>query len=202
MFIKLFLVPFDFKHFFMKKITTITTFLLCTFCIMLTLKSNGQALNSSDIKAELATDWQRAKDYTNEYLNTMPANKYNARAVDSLRSFAAQILHLAAANIFLMSIATGDQPLPWTSFDLESRKTAQSRDSVVYYVNASYDFCMSAVKNSDPNKWGEKVKAFGQFEGSRFAFMQKAFEHQTHHRGQTTIYIRLQNIKPPQEKLF
>jgi uncharacterized damage-inducible protein DinB len=30
----------------------------------------------------------------------------------------------------------------------------------------------------------------------------KTFEHQTHHRGQTTIYIRTQGIKPPQEKLF
>jgi uncharacterized damage-inducible protein DinB len=30
----------------------------------------------------------------------------------------------------------------------------------------------------------------------------KAFEHQTHHRGQTTVYIRLAGAKPPQEKLF
>nr|WP_324497299.1 DinB family protein [Haliscomenobacter sp.] len=32
--------------------------------------------------------------------------------------------------------------------------------------------------------------------------MLKAFEYQTHHRGQTTIYIRLLGIKPPNEKLF
>jgi uncharacterized damage-inducible protein DinB len=32
--------------------------------------------------------------------------------------------------------------------------------------------------------------------------MLKTFEHQTHHRGQTTIYIRLLGIRPPQEKLF
>jgi len=30
----------------------------------------------------------------------------------------------------------------------------------------------------------------------------KAFEHQTHHRGQTTIYIRLVGLKPPGERLF
>ena len=32
--------------------------------------------------------------------------------------------------------------------------------------------------------------------------MNKTFEHQTHHRGQATIYIRLQGIKPPEERLF
>jgi uncharacterized damage-inducible protein DinB len=32
--------------------------------------------------------------------------------------------------------------------------------------------------------------------------LSKGFEHQTHHRGQTTIYLRLKGVKPPQEKLF
>lgn len=186
----------------MKRITSITALFFLAFCFMLSLKTSGQSLTSADIKAQLAADWQRAKDYTNEYLNTMPANKYGTKAVDSLRSFAQQMIHLAAANIFLMSSATGEKPLSWASFTIEERQTALSKDSVVYYVNSSYDYCINAVKNSDPDKWGEKIKVFGQFEGTRFAFMQKTFEHQTHHRGQTTIYIRLQGIKPPQEKLF
>ena len=71
----------------------------------------------------------------------------------------------------------------------------------MYYVTASYDYCLNAVKNSNTAKWKDNVKLFG-FETTKFALMQKTFEHQTHHRGQTTIYIRLNNIKPPQEKLF
>jgi uncharacterized damage-inducible protein DinB len=30
----------------------------------------------------------------------------------------------------------------------------------------------------------------------------KLFEHQTHHRGQTTVYLRLAKATPPNEKLF
>ena len=120
----------------------------------LSYKTSGQGLNSDDIKAQLAADWQRAKEYTVEYLNTMPANKYSAKAVDSLRSFAEQMLHLATANVFLMGTATGDQMLPWVSFGLEKRSTAQNKDSVMYYVTTSYDFCMNAVKNSDTKKMG------------------------------------------------
>ncbi|MBO0721263.1 MAG: damage-inducible protein DinB, partial [Blastocatellia bacterium] len=29
-----------------------------------------------------------------------------------------------------------------------------------------------------------------------------SFEHQTHHRGQTTIYLRLKGVTPPGEKLY
>ena len=185
----------------MKKI--IFSYSLCFLLLgfLFSTNSSAQALSNEDLKTQMTNDWQRGKEYTIEYMNTMPANKYSYKAVDSLRSFAQQLLHLATANVFLMATATDQAPLPWASFGLENSATAQNKDSVVYYVNASYDYCMNAVKNSDPAKWKEKKTVFG-FEATKFAFMQKAFEHQTHHRGQTTVYIRLNNIKPPQEKLF
>ena len=71
----------------------------------------------------------------------------------------------------------------------------------MYYVTASYDYCINAVKTSDVNKWGEK-KSLGKMQETKFALMMKTFEHQTHHRGQATIYIRLQGIRPPGERLF
>jgi uncharacterized damage-inducible protein DinB len=150
----------------------------------------------------MVKDWERAKAYTIDYLNTMPAGKYSFKAVDSIRSFAQQMLHLASGNVFLMSNATGDKGLPWLMSNPEGRTSSQQKDSVMYYVTASYDYCMNQVKNLDPAKWGENTKLFGRFEQTRFALMNKTFEHQGHHRGQTTIYIRLQGIKPPEERLF
>jgi len=173
------------------------------FCpLMLPLVGNTQTLSSEDIKAQLIKEWQRAKNYTIQYLNTMPADKYSFKPVDSIRSFAQQMLHLAQGNIVLMSNATDQKPTPLPKIDLEQSPTAQTKDSVMYYVIASYDYCISAVKNLDVNKWGEKKKLLNNFEETRFALILKTFEHQTHHRGQTTIYIRLQGIRPPQERLF
>lgn len=185
----------------MKKIYSTSVLFFLFFGTVFSTRLSAQALSNDELKMMMTGDWVRAKAYTIEYLNTMPADKYSFKAVDSLRSFAQQMLHLATANVFLMSTATDQPPLPWTNFELENRKAAQSADSVMYYVIASYDYCLNAVKNSDPGKWKEKKTVFG-FEATKYAFMQKAFEHQTHHRGQTTIYIRLNNIKPPQEKLF
>lgn len=173
------------------------TIALSTFSI----KIQAQALSADDIKAQLVKEWERAKNYTGQYLNTMPADKYSFKAVDSIRSFAQQMLHLAMANCFLMANATGQAPPSWLKESLEKSPTAQNKDSVTYYVNASYDFAANAVKATDPAKWGEKKKLFGM-EETTFALMIKTFEHQTHHRGQTTIYIRLLGIRPPEEMLF
>ena len=157
-------------------------------------------LNADSIRAELVKDWQRAKAYTGEYLNTMPADKYAFRATDSIRNFAQQMLHLAQANTFFISNGTGVQK-DLSSGSLEQRSSAQSKDSVVYYVNASYDHAIDAIGKMDVSKLGEKVK-FRDFEFSRLNWINKAFEHQTHHRGQTTIYIRMAGIRPPNERLF
>lgn len=184
----------------MKKIITATTFAL--FILITSSQLQAQSLGSEDIKAQMVKDWERGKAYTIDYLNTMPANKYSFKAHDSIRSFAQQMLHLAAGNVFLTMTATDAPPPGWLSFTLEQRVSAQQKDSVVYYVSSSYDYVINAVKSSDINKWGEKKKVFNQFDETRFAILNKAFEHQGHHRGQTTIYIRLLGIKPPEERLF
>jgi uncharacterized damage-inducible protein DinB len=173
----------------------------CTAAILLmVLTTRAQSLET--VKAQMVKDWERARAYTIEYLNTMPADKYSFKATDSTRSFAQQMLHLAGGNIFLMSQASKDKTPAGIDFGLEQRTSAQGKDSVMHYVLASYDYCINAVKNSDVSKWNEEVKVFNKFTETKFSMMNKAFEHQTHHRGQTTIYIRLQGIKPPQEKLF
>jgi uncharacterized damage-inducible protein DinB len=186
---------------FMKNAVSSTAlFCLLLFAASTTVKS--QAISTNDIKAQMTADWARAKAYTVDYLNTMPADKYGFKAADSIRSFAQQMLHLASANVFLMMTATGQPPLPWLSMDLETRPSAQNKDSVMYYVTTSYDYCQNAVSQFDASKWGEKTKVFNTYEVTRFAMLNKTFEHQTHHRGQTTIYIRQNGIKPPQERLF
>ena len=68
-------------------------------------------------------DWQRAKDYTDSYLATMPADKYSFKAVDSIRSFAQQMLHLATANSFFMAAVTGQPPV-FGQRNLEESTTA------------------------------------------------------------------------------
>ena len=186
----------------MKKYLITAATSLFLFVLLSPASLKAQALSVEDIKAQMVKDWERAKAYTVDYLNTMPENKYSFKAVDSLRSFAQQMLHLAGGNVFIMMNATGQPPLSWLPSDIEHSATSQKKDSVMYYVTASYDYCINAVKNYDVNKWGEKTKMFNTYEETRFALMNKAFEHQGHHRGQTTIYIRLQGIKPPQERLF
>src|ERR1700737_4329197 len=122
------------------------SFLLSGMLLLSGTLAQAQTLSSEDIRSQFIKDWERAKAYTVDYLNTMPADKYSFKAVDSIRSFAQQMLHLAQGNIFLMSNATDQKPLPFVMSDLEHSASAQQKDSVMYYVTASYNYCIDAVR--------------------------------------------------------
>jgi uncharacterized damage-inducible protein DinB len=180
-----------------------STFLILRMLVCVTLATaqlNAQGVPPDSIKAQLVKDWMRAKVYTNTYLAAMPADKYKARAVDSIRSFSEQMLHLASGTFGLVANGTG-KPRSFPGFNMEKSAGAQSKDSVTYYVNASYDFAIDAINNMDASKLWDHVKR-GPYDETKFAWLLKAFEHQSHHRGQCTIYIRLQGIRPPNEMLL
>lgn len=158
------------------------------------------AQGNDSLKAQLIKDWERAKAYTKAYLDAMPMDKYSFRPVDSIRSFSEQMLHLAQGNVNLVSNGTGKDRI-FAGRNLEKSPTAQGKDSVVYFAMASYDFCIDAITNMDASKMDEVVKR-GNFSVTRRGWIMKGFEHQTHQRGQCTIYIRLQGIRPPNEMLF
>ncbi len=160
----------------------------------------AQTLSDENIRTQFIKDWERAKAYTIDYLNTMPADKYSFKATDSIRSFAQQMLHLAQSNVNVIAFVAGEPNIIGDRI-LEENKAAQSKDSVMYYVIASYDYAIAGIKKMNIASLNEKVK-FYNWEETKFAWLLKAFEHQTHHRGQTTIYIRLAGFHPPQERLF
>ena len=168
--------------------------------MMIIAASTVSAQLADTLKAQYIKDWERARAYTKEYLDAMPKDKYDFRAQDSIRTFAQQMLHLAQGTVGLSANGTGKERI-WQGGQLEARKSAQAPDSVIYYVLASYDYAIEGIKSLDANKFLERTGR-GNFMETRMTWISKAFEHQTHHRGQTTIYIRLAGIKPPNEKLF
>jgi len=148
---------------------------------------------------EIVKEWERAKAYTKEYLDAMPEAGYSLKPTPEMRSFAEQMLHLTDANYGFAAAATGGTP---TVKDLEKTTTDKSKANVTKLVMDGYDFLIDNVKKLNAASLSETVKVFGRFDMTRKVALEKVFEHQTHHRGQTTVYIRLAKGTPPQEKLF
>lgn len=150
--------------------------------------------------ADMVKEWERAKAYTKEYLDAMPESGYALKPTPEMRSFAEQMLHLTDANYGIAAAATGEKSP--VSFGESEKATDKSKANVTKMVMDGYDFVINAVRKMSAAQLTEKIKLFDRFELTRGEAVAKLFEHQTHHRGQTTVYIRLAGATPPQEKLF
>ncbi|UPK68697.1 DinB family protein [Chitinophaga filiformis] len=149
---------------------------------------------------EMVKEWERAKAYTKEYLDAMPEKDYALKPKPEMRSFADQMLHITDANYGLVAAATGEKsPYGMGEFEKSGNK---SKAEVIKAVMEGYDFVINDIKNLPADKLNEKITLFGKFDMTRRVALEKAFEHQTHHRGQTTVYLRLAGVTPPEEKLF
>lgn len=149
---------------------------------------------------QMVEDWQRAKLYTKEYLDAMPEEGYSFKPTTEIRNFAQQYLHIAAVNYRYVAAATGrNNPYPGDS--LEQKTDMQSKAAVTDVTMKSYDAVIDALKSLNQANMNEKAKLYG-LELTKEEIFLKGFEHQTHHRGQTTIYARLKGVKPPGERLF
>ncbi len=160
----------------------------------------GQGMTDEIIKGHMIADWERAKAYTKEYLDAMPEDGMNFRPTPDIRSFAEQMLHMSQGTIGLIVSGTGATPI-FQGKSLEKMDELKTKTALNQVVMQSYDFALESIRNLDASKLANKVKR-GNYEVTQYGWLNKAFEHQTHHRAQATIYLRLKGIKPPNEKLF
>ncbi|HVW14313.1 MAG TPA: DinB family protein [Mucilaginibacter sp.] len=175
----------------MKRLTTLFT-LLVTFLACATA-------NAQISKEQMIADWQRAKAYTKAYLDAMPEDGYSTvKPTPEMRSFAGQMLHIADGNYFLIGSVTGKPgPLKGSAEKL----IAPNKAEVTKAVMDSYDYVLNLLQTLTPEQMDQKGKVEGAEITAAVAF-NKAFEHQTHHRGQTVAYLRLKGVTPPGEMLF
>ncbi len=175
----------------MKRVSFLLTLMVAVFTSVA-----ARAQMSSE---QMVADWQRAKTYTKAYLDAMPEDGYALKPTPEMRSFAEQMLHLADGNYFLVSAASG-KPGPLGKESAE-KTIAQTKAATTKAVMDSYDYIIASIQSMTPAQMQESMKIAGK-EIPKFMAINKAFEHQTHHRGQATVYLRLKGVKPPQEMLF
>jgi len=149
---------------------------------------------------QLIKDWERAKLYTRHYLDAMPEEDYAFKPTPESRTFAEHMLHFTDANFELAPLAGGlKSPV---AVGAASKSADKSKATTIKMVMAGYDFVIDNIKNMTPAQFQDSVKVFDKYSMTKVVLLNKIFEHQTHHRGQTVTYLRMKGVTPPPEMLF
>ncbi len=162
-------------------------------------KATAAISERSRTMKELDSTWKRAKKWTLDYVDAMPDESLNFKPTPEIRSFAEQLLHLAFWNYGLVEGAAGKpNPFGKDQNNLESKSEYKTKAALRKVVEQSYDFVIAAIADIDDAKLTEQAPFFNS-KPTRLYALTTALDHQAHHRGQTTIYLRLKGVTPPPE---
>ena len=150
------------------------------------------------IACDLITDYERAKEFTLKYLNTMPEKHYNFKPTPEILSFREEALHLGLGNYRYAAMIAGGYDAS-NQKEIYKRDNLQTKNQVIEWVSKSYDVMINQIKNEDNL---EAITYYYRWNCSKECLARKGFEHQSHHRGKFAIYLRLVGSIPPPEQLI
>lgn len=138
------------------------------------------------------TKLQHAKEYTLQVADLMPADKYSFKPSQEEMSFGEQLLHLSANLGWLSSAYLGAGENPVTKADAK----LQNKEEVRALVIKAYDYALETFRKFNPANLADTVKFFAG-PMNKLQIITLINDHQTHHRGQVLVYLRLNGIAPP-----
>ncbi|MBK8554592.1 MAG: DinB family protein [Lewinellaceae bacterium] len=141
---------------------------------------------------EVLAKWDNASAYTLETARAMPGDQFDFKASEEEMSFGAQLDHIASNMVWLsegyLGAAHFEHPL--------RENTARTPEESVSYLEAALQFTREAIAATDVGTLSE-TKSFFAGPMSKRQILTLMNDHQTPHRGQLVVYLRLKGIQPP-----
>jgi uncharacterized damage-inducible protein DinB len=122
---------------------------------------------------------------------SMPPDKYTFKPTPEMNSFGHLVMHIVESNNLLCSKLSGAAA--------REAKLVESdgKEKLVSALQASFEFCSTALANVDDSKLGEQIIFFGNRPASRAAGFIGLSNGWNDHYGAEAIYLRLNGILPP-----
>lgn len=131
----------------------------------------------------------------------MPDNKYNfaptAGEFKGVRTFGAQVKHIAAVNYVLGAAILGEKP-PVDVGGEDGPANMTSKADIVKYLKDSFAYAHKALGGINADSLLEAVKApWGDRPMTRLSLTNIMLSHPFDHYGQMVVYLRMNGIIPP-----
>ncbi|MDP2480341.1 MAG: DinB family protein [Candidatus Palauibacterales bacterium] len=166
--------------------------LLCAAAaLVLAPPAQAQQGGSNPITESLQSTMKRYSGWLVQSAKDMPADKYAFKADKTVRSFGAEIKHVARSNDYMCSAIGGvERPKGKDVGDTD-------KDGLVSMLQASFDFCQKALAGVDDSKLSDPVPFFGGRKMARGAVMMSLAADWADHYSRLSLYLRMNGMLPP-----
>ena len=161
--------------------TKILCLIFAAFVISLAVSPVAQRASAQDsdkakAAAAVRTGWEEVSGWVTKSADMVPAEKYNYKPVDTVRTFGQIIAHISDSLDYFCAQATGSKPQ-----GEPAEKGSTDKATVVPRLKQAVDKC-NAVYASDSAQFGPLMENVA---------------HTNLHYGNLITYLRMMGMKPP-----
>jgi uncharacterized damage-inducible protein DinB len=139
----------------------------------------------------LVRHWQGHRRLTRRVIEAFPEDRLFTFSIGGMRPFgemAKELLAMAAPMAH--GLATGE----WRQYALEDVET---KGELLRLWDESTERLEASWEAIPPERFGETITSFGQYEGPVHWQVLYVIDNEIHHRGQGYVYLRALEIEPP-----
>ncbi|HQS06979.1 MAG: hypothetical protein B7X86_02080 [Sphingobacteriales bacterium 17-39-43] len=165
---------------------------LLVFLLLVSVQSMAQ--DQKLLIQSHAVKLKNAKEYTLKVAELMPESMYDFKPVADEMSFKEQIIHIGKNLYWLSSTFITEAPY------LNANQLVIAKDmtkvQAIDFVSGAYEFAGQAIMNVRLESLSKEFPFSGR-KLNKVQFLNLIQDHQTHHRAQLIVYLRLNMLNPP-----
>lgn len=148
---------------------------------------------ASKAVAVFVARWAKAKAFTLQIADAMPADSYDYKPKPEMREYGKLMQHIAANNAFYISrMKGGEMPANLQPPEKTDKETTKK------YLADSFDFCATVLEGATDVELDKLYPGRPNTPPQTgWDWVLNAFIHTAHHRGYGEVYLREKGITPP-----
>lgn len=168
------------------------------FLMVFTLNSitaqNGTVPRTEFTKMYLPV-WKEAIEHCVDVAEVMPEEHYGFKPNEVSKTFAEQMVHIAAASKLLTQrYVEGMEVKPNTP-----DASTMTKEEILQFLKTKFDYTTNVIINMEQSQLDETCKMYhsGNIVSRAFALFYVQ-DHMANHRAKSNLYIRMNDIEPPE----
>ncbi|MEY2904433.1 MAG: hypothetical protein RJA52_449 [Bacteroidota bacterium] len=162
------------------------------FFMLFTIRMMSQQLEILDNHIEKL---QNAKKYTLEVAELMPQETYAYKPTDDQLNFAEQLVHTGENLYWLSSTYLREVANPIK--ENKPKAGEMTKEQIMEWLDGAYLYAIESIRLLEEGEMGKEFPWRDGLKLNKWQFIHLIHDHQTHHRGQMIVYLRLNNVIPP-----
>ena len=153
----------------------------------------AEKINEIITPEELLKHWQGHRSLTKRVIEAFPEKELFTHRIGGMRTFAEMLMELLGiAGPGIQEIVNGEAASLNEHFDHGNKKEA-----ILAKWDETTEILNAYLPQIGRDRFHDKIKAFGQYEGTVLSTILYYIDNEIHHRAQGYVYLRSLGVEPP-----